>query len=689
MQRQRYLADIRLTSHLFDEGRFEDARHRLERYLPPSMAAGERDFGWHFLWEKYKRHVKVFPGHKGDVSTVAYVPGTQQLITGSHDRTVRIFDIATQKQLACLAGSSGQVNAIVVSPDEQTLLVGSDNGELSAWDLRPLQEQLPPHKTRSLAGHTKDVLCLAASPNGKYFVSAGEGGDILVWDMATFEILRRIPFHTDWVRDLEFLADGNRFVSISHDHRCGLWDARDGKQLEVFKTSEGMGLAVAVNPVDGLLASGDSRDLIRFLSSAAFAPSREPDGQPDRDGPDDAAAGNPPAREWQLADFDGWVRSLDFSADGEFLVAAGKDPFMRIYRRDDTGKYRIWRKVVGHGRCTWDVKFIADTRLILSAGEDGTARITSVLGSSQSERSLAELRSAEMATPLSSTQDGQQAVYLESDQGVRLVISNGILSETVMEPPAGTMLKRLVISPDGKWLATTRIRGGKEQFTLIDRRTLEEVATIDGDFPEKHSLAFHPRNEWIATSGVEGSLDIRGIPSLEVKIPYAISDSKEFLDINVPDILVSPDGRTLAACVNHGPNRLLVWDTETFGAPVVVPQIAHLLAVSSNGEHLALVGEDNRILLWHIASGKTVLTLEGHADQTVSGSFSHDDRYLATSAETGPIKIWALDAGELALDITEDLAVSEVTFVANDRLLVTHRFKDDDGKVHVAVELFP
>ena len=41
------------------------------------------------------KNTKTFPGHEHTVSSVRFMPGDQQIVSASRDRTIRIFDVAS------------------------------------------------------------------------------------------------------------------------------------------------------------------------------------------------------------------------------------------------------------------------------------------------------------------------------------------------------------------------------------------------------------------------------------------------------------------------------------------------------------------------------------------------------------------------------------------------------------------
>ena len=66
-------------------------------------------------------------GHTGSIRAVAFSPDGTQVLTGSDDRTARVWDAASGKPIATLSGHPGHVWAVAFSPDGTRVLTGSDD----------------------------------------------------------------------------------------------------------------------------------------------------------------------------------------------------------------------------------------------------------------------------------------------------------------------------------------------------------------------------------------------------------------------------------------------------------------------------------------------------------------------------------------------------------------------------------
>ncbi|PQE16116.1 hypothetical protein CJF30_00011140 [Rutstroemia sp. NJR-2017a BBW] len=167
-------------------------------------------------------------GHSSWVNSVAFSTDGKQIVSGSSDRTVRLWDTATGKPiLPPLEGHTGWVNSVAFSPDGTQIVSGSYDQTVRLWDAATGKPILP-----LLEGHTGEVNSVAFSSDGKQVVSGSDDRTVRLWDTATGKpILPPLEGHTDPVRSVAFSPDGKQIVSGSWDQTVRLWDAATGKPI--------------------------------------------------------------------------------------------------------------------------------------------------------------------------------------------------------------------------------------------------------------------------------------------------------------------------------------------------------------------------------------------------------------------------------------------------------------------------
>jgi hypothetical protein len=122
--------------------------------------------------------------------------------------------------LRSLEGHTDWVWAVAVSPDGRFIVSGSSDRTVKVWELESGR------LLRSLEGHTDGVWAVAVSPDGRFIVSGSEDRTVKVWELESGRLLRSLEGHTDWVRAVAVSPDGRFIVSGSSDHTVKVWEAR-------------------------------------------------------------------------------------------------------------------------------------------------------------------------------------------------------------------------------------------------------------------------------------------------------------------------------------------------------------------------------------------------------------------------------------------------------------------------------
>src|SRR5206468_2290755 len=128
------------------------------------------------LWTCYNRTQQTFRGHTNSVSCVAFSADGRRILTGSHDKTAKVWDAEKGQEVLTLKGHTNSVYSVAFSADGKRILTGSYDDTAKVWDAEKGQEVL------TLKGHTGPVLSVAWSPDGKRILTGSHEMTAKVWD---------------------------------------------------------------------------------------------------------------------------------------------------------------------------------------------------------------------------------------------------------------------------------------------------------------------------------------------------------------------------------------------------------------------------------------------------------------------------------------------------------------------------
>ncbi len=211
-------------------------------------------------------------GHSHAVKSVVFSPDGQILASGSWDKTVKLWNVNTGKEICTLTGHQLQVTSVAFSPQGQMLASASFDRTICLWQL-PTTEVLLKYKedteefrnrpdctlVGNLSGHAWAVLTVAFSPDGKILATGSDDNTIKLWEVNTGQVITTLLGHSWSVVAVTFTADGTMLISASRDRTVKLWKVSTAEEITTLSGHADSLSTVAVSPDAQLIASG-SRD---------------------------------------------------------------------------------------------------------------------------------------------------------------------------------------------------------------------------------------------------------------------------------------------------------------------------------------------------------------------------------------------------------------------------------------------
>jgi dipeptidyl aminopeptidase/acylaminoacyl peptidase len=143
---------------------------------------------------------------------------------------------------------------VAFSPDGSRIATAGDDRTARLWDAASGKQ------LAVLEGHTDSIHCVAFSPDGRRVATAGEDRTARVWDVESGKQLAVLEGHTDQVNCVVFSPDGDRIATASRDQTTRLWDPASGRSLVVLQGPGVSQLSVAFSPDGHRIATAGCND---------------------------------------------------------------------------------------------------------------------------------------------------------------------------------------------------------------------------------------------------------------------------------------------------------------------------------------------------------------------------------------------------------------------------------------------
>ena len=147
--------------------------------------------------------------------------GTRIAATVFDDKAIRIWSVATGRQIASIPSPAGSASDLAWSHDGTRLALAHSNGTAQIWNVQT-GENIVHYR-----GHTKDVRAIAWSPDDKCLATASNDTTVQLWDAETGNHIYTYKGHTNWTTSVSWSPDGSRIASASNDQTVQIWQAKN------------------------------------------------------------------------------------------------------------------------------------------------------------------------------------------------------------------------------------------------------------------------------------------------------------------------------------------------------------------------------------------------------------------------------------------------------------------------------
>lgn len=626
-------------------------------------------------------------GHELAVLTVAVSPDSNYVATGSRDKSAKLWEVGSGREVRSFLGHDMSVTALDFSADGKWLLTGSNDKTVRLWNVETGKQQA----LFPVNGHVNSI---AIDPLSRFIMVSGYQTEynaksyiwddsVLVFDLKTKKQIKKLPSDPDrglgFGVDIAVSADGKWFASGEDNRIAHVYHVPDWTLAYTFEHSEKGGSCGGCNT--RVAFSPDSKSFYMASDNGEAKKYSLQDGKLMKMYAD------------KLDDFTGFA----ISPDGK-RVAIATEKEIKVY--STTSGEELSKVQAEESKDFNEIRFLQNPVKLLIACNDNTAFVWNTI-SNKREKAFTGFLNKRDKGGLSYDPNS----YWESNIAKYVRFKNNLLisrdGKTLVKGKFGNKVKRWDVatgktemefvghkkgvlcydlSRDGKKLLTG---GGDGKIILWDFETGDSLKTIASynepifdihfnsdetksvssswdasvkihdlttgerdylfDFKSfsAYNVLFHPNDLYLFTSRLDNSLQMWEIDTQkEVRNFIGHTD-------NISSIRLSPDQKTLMSASWDGSIRL--WDISTGlmdkklkGSTGAI----HIAIFNPDGKQVYSAGADRIIRVWDLATQKVIRTFEGHNGEVTSLLFSPDNKMLISHGVDGVTKFWDLASGK-------------------------------------------
>lgn len=599
------------------------------------------------------RTILPLPIKRGMRPRAVFSPDGKLILTAGHDESVRLWDASSGELLGEPLRLPARVGQAAFHPRGDKVLTSDYDGHVCEWDISNGRFDF------------RRVFCQIV-PSNNPIVFSPDGQLVLTGADTKFHAQLRnantgegvgasLP-HMHEVLGAAFTPDGKFLLTASYDGRVRKWEVaalKGAKRPVPAKVKDPVGKAwdVAVAPSGKWFVTATSEGVAQRWDTDTF----EPIGTEMR--------------------HQGPVHAVACRQDGAILTAS-LDGNARLW---DAETGQMIANLLPHQGALWSVCFSNNGTAMLSASDDGTAKVW--ISSARSPRDRLLLKTNRWMTAVAFQPGGELVAAGGHDGKVGIWNSNTgsrvceVGDPQTQRPDGGEALGNiisLVFAASGDHLLT----GTQEGTARIWRLPSGESTGLRVEINQPlRSMAYHPNGKMFVTPGQNGSVTLwdacNGAKINEFAYPKTGHNDSGTQAVWA--LAIDRAGTRIAAGYEDGTMRIWGIDSHQLERTSAHHRGKILcLAFHPNGQAIVSGSADSRAIVEDVLTGELLSQPLSHAGPVNAVAYSPDGRSILTGSSDGAVQLWDVATGErIGPAFLHSRAVRGVAFRDDGRLIAT------------------
>lgn len=606
--------------------------------------------------------------------------------------TIANYSFGQKPDIVVSTGHTSQINTVDISKDAQYIATGSVDKTIKIIETASGKE------LRTIAKNNQRVSVVKFDDNVQYLGAHIEGESLKIYDFETGEILSQFPSN---VEDFDFCKDENQVVYLDDDGELNVANVLTGlnvletdivgitnlkvgskskntvivydyqsnlkeidlitgkiiKEVKVFPEYKYVTCRIAIDPserwvtiaVDGKQNGKDGE--VHVFDRRTFNRIGVLKGHTSRifdmtfskvSGKLITTSHDSSTRIWDLGKM---KMSKNFTFRYSSSFALSTHPFEDYFLLADAAQINYINEV--SGEIARSFKPLGNSILNLAYDQKGNYLVSSGVNISLKIWDLEQnkiARSIQGFWPIAFSPSGTELVSMYN--GIALAVwdpNTGAKMHTLNTE--NELIQNIAYSKDGSMLAGGGFMG---VVKLWDMKTHQLIKKFTGHVGGIYGTSFSPDGKLIASCGMDLTLRIWDVASGdEIK-------RIERQQIMVSDVKFSPDGRYLAT--SSWDKTICIWDTKDWSLIHTLEGHKNMITtidfsvdgrfLASGAGNNAVADYDNSVIIWDVEKGVEHCKYEGHRGMVQKVIFDHLSNYVFSTGDDGTIKVWDYDKCE-------------------------------------------